>query len=994
MKKRTVTHLNGLWTTIRKKSSEYRGRTQGRQHFASESIDKPNPERQPLKPSLKCLYTNLDGIGNKTGELEDLLSQENPDLVFLTETKCNSELLSVNLFDVNKYSVIRKDRETQNAPGGGVALLVNKELIVEEASVSDLVNHGAQETVWCEISNKVGKNIVLGSIYRPPSSSEENNGRLCDLIRLSETSTQGKQILVCGDFNYGAIKWEDNIVEPGSYNRRQAENFLEAVNDNFWHQHVADWTHLRTTDNPSRLDLIFSNSENDVGDINYLPPIGLSKHAVLSFNLFTDVPKEQECDQNKLNYHKTDIVKLKDMLGGINWKEMLAGKSANERYNSFIESYTKVVKECVPIYRSRQANHTPKWMDRRLQMLVKRKKEAWERYRDRKSAVRREHYNAARNTVTREVKTAKYNYERRVALDSVNNAKHFWAYVRSKTTAKDRITRVKTLDGEYTGNDQETATAMNTAFNGVFVEEETDGALPVPTMAFQGPKMQDVEITIQDVRTRLKKLNPSKAPGPDGVSPLILKECADILCHPLQDIFRTSIIKGEVPSEWKKANITPIYKKGNRSDALNYRPVSLTSVVSKVLEGIIRQKIVGHLEENDLITNAQHGFRNKRSCLTNMLCYLDDLVNEVDNGNCVDIAYLDCEKAFDRVPHHRLNLKLEAMGIGGKILKWIDSFLNDRLHRVTIRDSYSDWLPMKSGVPQGSVLGPVLFLIYINDLVTNLESSASLFADDAKIYKTIESETDVETLRRDMAKLDEWCGKWLLSFNTSKCKVMHIGHNNRRNAYQLDGVTLEKSNEEKDLGIIISSDLKSTKHVAKITAKANSRLGIIKRNFSVLNKEILLPLYLSLVRPILDFGVQCWSPYMVKDIQALEKIQRRATKLVPDLHALPYIERCKHLGLQTLSDRRKRGDMIETYKILHGLEGIPDTQFFQRNTNHLRGHSLKLSKPTHWRTTLKGNWFPVRVVNHWNALPESVVTAPTIAIFKQRYDKYTAQAMT
>ncbi|KAK4314500.1 hypothetical protein Pmani_014205 [Petrolisthes manimaculis] len=206
-----------------------------------------------------------------------------------------------------------------------------------------------------------------------------------------------------------------------------------------------------------------------------------------------------------------------------------------------------------------------------------------------------------------------------------------------------------------------------------------------------------------------------------------------------------------------------------------------------------------------------------------------------------------------------------------------------RSHRVIIRDSASDWLPMKSGVPQGSVLGPILFVIYINDLVANLESAASLFADDAKIYKTIRTEADVETLQRDMERLNEWSRKWLLTFNASKCKIMHISHDNQGNDYQLGGVTLQKSSTENDLGITISSDLKSSAHVAKVAAKANNRLGIIKRNFTVHDKEIILPLYLSLVRPILDFGVQCWSPHLAKDIQALERIQRRATRLVPDL---------------------------------------------------------------------------------------------------------------
>lgn len=279
----------------------------------------------------------------------------------------------------------------------------------------------------------------------------------------------------------------------------------------------------------------------------------------------------------------------------------------------------------------------------------------------------------------------------------------------------------------------------------------------------------------------------------------------------------------------------------------------------------------------------------------------------------------------------------------------------------------------------------------MSGIVFSIESTVSLFADDAKVYRVMKDRDDAEALQRDMKRLEEWSAKWLLTFNTGKCKTMHIGNSVHRAEYQLNGVKLEESDREKDLGIIVANNLKSSSHVAMVAAKANSRLGIIKRNFSVLDKTILLPLYLSLVRPILDYGAQAWSPYLAKDIQALERVQRRATKLVPGIAQLPYDERCKHLGLQTLQERRVRGDMIQTYKLLHGYEDVPLTRFFQRNTHRLRGHSYKLSKPDHWRTTMKGNWFAIRVIDPWNKLSDNVVSAPSIASFKSRYDRHLDQ---
>ena len=932
---------------------------------------------------------NLDGLSNKTAELEMLVNEENPDLVFLTETKCNPEILNSTLFNTECYTVVRKDRPVQNAPGGGIAILVKKNLVVTEDPVSSLVDHDAQESVWCEVRCRKGKDLVLGSIYRTPSSPAENNDRICDLLKLSEELTKEKQLLVCGDFNFGNIMWEENRVVNGSQGHGQALNFLETVNDNFWTQNATEWTHLREDNNPSRLDLVLTRTDSEVEDIRYLAPLGLSKHAVICFTLTADSrPKEHQRLSPKLNYHKADKVKMRELFGQVNWEEAFANKGVNEKWDIFIDNYNRIVKICVPTYKNRPGCIKPKWMNRRVETLIRKKQEAWRKYRKRKNAPHREQYNSARNMVTREVRTAKYEYEKRVAEDATRNTRHFWAYVRSKTTAKETITRLKTHEGDVTEDDDKIANEMNMAFNGVYVREDADRPTVDPDLVFQGPKLQEIVITREGVRKKLKGLDGNKAHGPDGVSPLVLKECSETLCDPILDIFKTSLESGNVPNDWRIANISPIHKKGSKIEPLNYRPVSLTSVLSKVIESIIRENIVEHLNGNNLITEVQHGFRSNRSCLTNMLCYLDDLVNAVDGGMCVDINYLDCEKAFDRVPHHRLLTKLKAMGIDGGILRWIRNFLGERHHRVKIRNTTSDWLPVVSGVPQGSVMGPVLFLIYINDLVKNLESAASLFADDAKIYRTIKTEADIDALKRDMERLDEWSKKWLLSFNVDKCKTMHVGHHNRRADYHLNQRQLQKTTQEPDLGIIVSANLKSSMHVSKVAAKANSRLGIIKRNFTVLSKDILMPLYLSLVRPILDYGAQAWSPYLLHDIRSLERVQRRASKLVPELSHLPYEERCKHLGLQTLQNRRMRGDMIETYKLIHGFEDIPYTKFFQRNTNNLRGHSLKLSKPDHWRTTLKGNWFAIRVIDPWNALLESVVTAPTIATFKARYDRH------
>lgn len=374
--------------------------------------------------------------------------------------------------------------------------------------------------------------------------------------------------------------------------------------------------------------------------------------------------------------------------------------------------------------------------------------------------------------------------------------------------------------------------------------------------------------------------------------------------------------------------------------------------------------------------------------MTNLLEYMENLTIAVDSQIPVDVNYLDCRKAFDTVPHRRLMVKLHGYGIRGNVLKWIEEFLNGRKQSVEIRGESSDLLDVTSGVPQGSVLGPVLFLIFINDLVEELECPALLFADDAKIFVQIHSEEDIAAMKRDLVRLQEWSKKWLLEFNPTKCSTMHIGHRNPKVKYELNGHELKETDVEKDLGVLISQDLKPAHHIGVIAAKANRMVGLIRRNFNYIDVEMCKTLYVSLVRPHLEYAVQSWSPYYRKDIDELEKVQRRMTKLVPELKDLPYEERCARLGLTSLEKRRLRGDLIETFKIVHGYENVDREIFFELASTVTRSNNCKLKKRGQWRTVTRANSFSVRVVNVWNSLPEDIVTATSIGAFKHRLDSY------
>ena len=452
-------------------------------------------------------------------------------------------------------------------------------------------------------------------------------------------------------------------------------------------------------------------------------------------------------------------------------------------------------------------------------------------------------------------------------------------------------------------------------------------------------------------------------------------------------IFNSSLNSGTLPRQWRDASIRPIYKKGKKSLPSNYRPVSLTSISCKIMERIIRKDMGSFLEKMGIITKDQHGFREGRSCCTQLLEIMEIWTSMLDNGAAWDCIYLDFAKAFDRVPHQRLLVKLRACGISGKVLKWIQGFLSDRRQSVSINDSKSEWKPVTSGIPQGSVLGPLLFVVFINDLPQEINSCTKLFADDTKIFRAIENAVDAEALQSDIDKLSKWAAKWQLPFNSDKCKVIHYGKNPLHYNYKMNDNILAVEDNEKDLGVMFQSNLSFRKHIRSITARANSRVGLIKHSFSCLDKENLLPLYKSQVRPLLEYCSSVWDPILKGDIIEIEKVQHRATKLVPNLSNKPYPDRLKELGLKTLAFRRKRTDIIQVFRILKGIDKVdPATFFTHTNSTMTRGHKLKLVKPRS-NSNLRLHSFSQRVINVWNSLPDYAINCNTVNSFKSALDK-------
>ena len=944
-------------------------------------IQKSNHQRDDLP--LKVLVLNCQSIVDKRPQLENIIESTGADVIIGNESWLKDHHLSTAIFP-SDYRVFRKDRKSRR--GGGVFTLVSNRYECMEPE--ELKTNDQCELIWTRIKITGTNDLYIGSFYRPPDIDDTEY--IANLYTTLSRIPQGAHIWLGGDFNLGDINWEDESIKQHAAKPGLSQQLLDTSKDHFLTQVVMEPTRITETCE-NTLDLFFTNNNTLVNRVQVIP--GISDHEAVLIESSLRPMKTKIPAREVYQYNKADFTSLKNGLKDME-KELIELKESNQPvekiWTTFKTAFLKLMEKHIP-KRTIRGNKTRKpWIDRKVKTSIRRRNKLYSRMKKTKNAADIRKYKESKRKVQKAERNSYWNYINNIIEvgddqnGPPNKQKRFWNYIKSLKKDNTGIAPLKD-NGRLFNTAKDKANILNRQYQSVFTKEDSQ-TVPKPT-GQQYPQMPDITITTEGIYKLLQKCNPCKAYGPDKIPARMLKECALELAPLLCTIYEVSITSGTVPKDWNHANVTAIFKKGSRYDASNYRPVSLTCLCCKFLEHIIVSNTLKHLDTYKILTNCQHGFRARRSCETQLITLCHELATALDKGQQTDMIILDFSKAFDRVPHKRLLNKLHHYGVRGQTHQWIESFLSNRTQQVIIEGESSETVPVISGVPQGTVLGPLLFLLFINDLPDNITSKTRLFADDCIVYRTILTATDTEILQDDIYKLAEWEKTWGMNFHPQKCSVLTATRSRSpiHHPYTLKGQVLERSQSTKYLGVDIQSDLSWIHHIDRITKKSNNMLGFLRRNLRTSNQETKTNAYVAMVRSNLDYCATVWNPHQKDQVRKVEMVQRRAARYATNRYrnTSSVGSMLDELGWETLENRRKKLQLTLIYKVVNDLVDIPCHQYLTPMTTRTRStHTKKYRQYSTKTNSLKYSFFP-RTVPVWNCLPASVAEAPSLVSFKR-----------
>lgn len=863
---------------------------------------------------LKILFWNCNSISGKTHFLETELNANSPDIFALTETKIDSTF-SDNSICTN-YTLYRHDRVLG---GGGVLIGILNSCNIK-VNYIDKCEFGEILALGLEIS---GFSFIMAVYYHRPVHRNVD-----DIIRWFNNQTH-HDIVIVGDFNLPDIEWKTKSLKTNR-DAQLHNNFLNFLIVNNLSQPITFPTHTKG----NTLDLIVSNI--DISNINGQP--SFSDHLIINFSINPMTKFNRDKQQQNFNpfwlFNKANTAEIMHDCSIIESEidnAISLNKTVDEVWAYFKSSLLDSVAQNIPhVVRKCRSKH---WITRATIRNIRKRNRLYKVYTRFPTEVNLIGFKIQAKYCKRLVNEDYNKFVNSHICDNLEtgNLKPLFRFIASKQGSSNSITR---LDGCPNDSLSEIAETFADAFASVFtIDNNQHPTYPVhPTH-----QIDSIVFDAKGVLKQLLALNPRKSCGPDQLSPSLLKFIAHYIYRPLTKIFQHSYDTHTAPNDWKIAHVIPIYKKGSRTAPLNYRPISLTSIISKIFEHVLSHNIHNYLDEHELLYYDQHGFRVKHGCDTQLLNTITDFVEYYDNNIPVDIAVLDFAKAFDVVSHSKLCNKISAMGIHRKTCLWIKNWLSKRTLSVTINGTTSSPRAILSGVPQGSVLGPLLFLIFINDMPDFISSgSLKLFADDSLLYLPIHHPSDANLLQQDLNCLLDWATSFQMKFNVSKCEHMRISRSTNVSnvSYSMHSNSLKSVDTIKYLGITIDSRLSFEQHILNICKKANNILHMLMRNLKKAKPKTRETAFKTICRPILEFATHSWSPYKLKLINFIENINRKAFRWSHNLRKFDHItDLMNKYNWPTLESRRTSSDINMFTRMLSGNAAVDIDRFSKHQSS-------------------------------------------------------------
>lgn len=841
-------------------------------------------------------------------------------VVLGTETSWNDSVRSEEVFG-NNYNVYRDDRDltlAQRMSGGGVLIAIsskyNSELIAS-------TKFSEFEHVWVK-THIAGETHIFVSVYFPPDQA-------CKLVY--EKFFQNAEEII------SQFPPEFKVHVYGDFNQRDAdficdsENeciLLPVVGENETLQFIFDKAaclglnqinHVKNQQN-RYLDFLLTNIFDDFCVDESPSPLWKNEafHTAIEFSIFVHNNHNHNNweYEDVYDYNNADYDNIRIKLNNTNWQSALKHCEVDCAVEVFYNILMEIIHSEVPLIRKRRNNSSknPVWFNKQIINLKNRKQKFHKAYRQNKNQENLEKYLSACDHLNLAVSAALEEYNRKTENEVKSCPKRFFNYAKTRLNSSIFPSKMS-LDGKVGENSEQICNLFATFFQETY-SKFSDADRDFEYFTHFPDLTSDIgvnQILLRDIMTGLKDLDANKGSGPDGIPPRFLKNLATEFAAPLFWLFNKSLETGMFPNEWKKSFLIPIYKSGKKSDVRNYRGIAIISCIPKLFESIINKSVFNQIKHR--ITNAQHGFFKGRSTTTNLLEFVNYTLAAMDKGNYVESLYTDFSKAFDKLDIPMLIFKLDRLGIELRLLKWIESYLTNRKQIVKFEGKKSHPINVSSGVPQGSHLGPLLFILFVNDISYILKHLKILiYADDMKLFMEITNEKDVDTYLREICIFDQWCNKSLLQLNVKKCNLITFSrkHSIPPITVSLGNQVVVKCDRIRDLGVILDSKLAFTDHYNAIIHKATNMLGFIKRfGYNFKDPYTIKTLYIAYVRSVLEYCSIVWSPYMITHEERIESIQKQfllyaLRNLGWTTFPLPsYKARCLLIDIQTLKERRE-----------------------------------------------------------------------------------------